>query len=180
MDLDKIITKQALEKHLDSILFKVEDEDELFVITKNGRPRAALINVDYLEELTSRSVESEAEEYQDYEKFNTPPEEKPSEENLKEDMIRPYVPATKPETKKEPMPDLDINDISFDNEPSTPAIDDTPPPAPAQETIQTPIQTLTTEQPTNTINLNEVVAPAQMPVPPDSSESSTGSGSGPA
>lgn len=67
VDLDKIITAQALQSHLESILYEVEEQEKMFVITKKGRPRAALINVDYLEELTGRSVKNESVDYDRYE-----------------------------------------------------------------------------------------------------------------
>jgi len=71
VDLDKIITAKALQEHLEQILLETEEEEKLFVITKNGRPKAALINVDYLQELTGRNVD-EAEEYEAYDRFATP------------------------------------------------------------------------------------------------------------
>lgn len=210
VDLDKIITKQALENHLNNILNRVEDGEELFVITKKGRPRAVLINVDYLEELTNRSVTNESEEYSDYEKFDIPKDESPhrivtpseigqakfitpekrfgeerlGEDQLKEEVIMPVKPEPEPEKKKgkrEALSDLDIADIDFDNEPSTPAIDENLAPpvpvTPVESPIQTTIQPV--EEP-NTIDLNNIVAPSQMSVPPESSTPSTDSGSGPA
>ena len=170
VELDKIITEKALEQHLDSILNRVEDGGELFVITKKGLPKAALINVDYLEELTGRSVAEESDEYDDYHKFSpssTPaPEIKTPVEQPIAPPARQIIEPTAPEIKNEPetveesnLPDLDLEGLDFDTEPNQPndQPDEQPmtpePPTPEPDNIPPVSQPL---------SLNDIV----MPVPP--------------
>lgn len=104
VDLDKIITTNALKAHLDEILYQTEEEEQIFVVTKKGRPRAAIINVDYLEELTGRSVEDESTEYTGYDRVNQPPEagDQPPEETASNQP--PTVGEQPEEVKASPTP----------------------------------------------------------------------------
>lgn len=71
-DLDKILPEDdALEK-ISSIIEEVEQKQELFIITKSGRPAAAIINIDYLEELTGNPVPQKSESQEAVEIKPTP------------------------------------------------------------------------------------------------------------
>jgi len=129
VDLDKILTAKALQEHLGTILFDVEDKEELYVITKKGRPRAALINIDYLQELTGKDLA----EGRAYEHYDTAPTQAgipqstsdipaPPRENLNPPPMT--APVLVPETPTEPeevtYPDLDIDSLEIpEEEPET-------------------------------------------------------------
>lgn len=129
VDLDKILTAKALQEHLSTILFEVEEKEELYVITKKGRPRAALINVDYLQELTGKEL-GESREYDRYPA--SPPVAATSEPTMAgipqstadippatSSVLVPQAPAqTEPEEVT--YPDLDIDSLEIpEEEPET-------------------------------------------------------------
>lgn len=64
VDLDKIVTAKGLQAHLSTILFDVEEKEKTYIITKQGKPQAALVNVDYLMELTGQTKLPEMPEFQ--------------------------------------------------------------------------------------------------------------------
>lgn len=55
-DLDKILPEEDALEQITTIFNEVEKLRELYIITKNGRPAVAVINIDYLEELTGQEV----------------------------------------------------------------------------------------------------------------------------
>lgn len=126
VDLDKILTAKGLQEHLGAILFDVEEKEELYVITKKGRPRAALINLDYLQELTGKDLE-EGKEYEHYPEAPmaagvpqsaTPPPPTAAPESV----IEPAAPAAaEPAEEEVTYPDLDIDSLEIpEEEPETP------------------------------------------------------------
>lgn len=58
-DLDKILPEEDALEQITTIFNEVEKLRELYVITKSGRPAAAIINIDYLEELTGQEVKQD-------------------------------------------------------------------------------------------------------------------------
>ena len=57
VDIEKIIPVTEARDSLNDIIAKVENTDELYVITKNGKPSAILVGVNHLEKLTGMSHE---------------------------------------------------------------------------------------------------------------------------
>lgn len=138
-DLDKILPEaDALEK-ITSIIEEVETNQELFIITKSGRPACAIINIDYLEELTGSQVSTQGskinteikpepeliEKAEDQEKPDTVLSENSQDD---EPILQEEVPATQtsPSFASPPPP--------FASTPSSPVS----PPLPTETAAQTP------------------------------------------
>lgn len=135
-DLDKILPEaDALEK-ITSIIEEVETNQELFIITKSGRPAVAVINIDYLEELTGSQISTQGprttteikpdENPQDDEPILQEEEEAPASQ-----IPSPY--AQSPSLTPTPLP------TSLPQSPAEP-VAQTPPSAPlVSEIPQTPL-----------------------------------------
>ncbi len=160
VDLDKIITAKALKEHLEQILHETEEEEELFVITKNGRPKAALVNVDYLQELMGKNIE-EAEDYDKYDRFDKPVAtagepvgpiptagltKTAASNTTSSDAVEKQAKPVEPEEPVESLdlPELNIDDLNLEDEtpaeppiqmPVSPVPDNQIPPNEAQPTI---------------------------------------------
>lgn len=180
VDLDKILTAKALQEHLGTILYDVEEKEELFVITKKGRPRAALINIDYLQELTGKELD-EGREYDQYpvetaDETERPERPEPTKIGERSDMpqlIQPK-PQQEPETDTEPepvaYPDLDIDSLEIPEEEAPQyaepePIESEPEPAPAEPAeIVMPVPSVNEAPAIETI-LTPIPAPTQPAAP---------------
>ena len=163
VDLDKILTAKALQEHLGTILFDVEEKEELYVITKKGRPRAALINIDYLQELTGKDL-SDVQEYDRYPAEPTPagaPQgttDIPPQAEIPPATIAPVAPVqpTQPAAPAQPpveYPDLDIDNLEIPDEEPAPTeteevVMPVPPVAPTPAQPVAPIPSIQNSQPT--------------------------------
>lgn len=109
VDLDKIVTAKGLQEHLASILYEVEEEEKIYVITKQGKPQAALVNVDYLKELTGQPT-TPTQEYDRYDQVNVTEPTQPEKTDVAADFpVKPVqtttveVPSESPETTTAPQ-----------------------------------------------------------------------------
>lgn len=124
VDLDKIVTAKGLQEHLASILYEVEDEEKVYVVTKQGKPRAALVNVDYLEELTGHPVEP-TKEYDRYDQF------KAAEETTSTPAVTPPTQPSLEPTTVEVQPEITPPEPVMPVAPVAPTPTTPPPPPPA-------------------------------------------------
>lgn len=114
VDLDKIVTAKGLQDHLSGILFDVEEKEKVYIVTKGGKPRAALVNVDYLMELTGQKVDT-TEEYDRYDQIkeesapetpaavDTTPLAQVDKINLQDEVAEPSLPTTPVEPAPAPL-----------------------------------------------------------------------------
>lgn len=164
VDLDKIVTAKGLQEHLGAILFEVEEKEEMYIITKQGRPKAALINVDYLQELTGKKVE-DATEYDRYPESasesivtaGAPQTAAPVADTSAPLPVQPVTPAPEPAGSADATPtpmevDIDSLDIPVE-EPVAPTLPETTP-----TTATAPLA------------MPESAAPIEMPVKPATPE----------
>lgn len=56
VDLDNILTNDELASRADEVLKKADEDRQIIVITRNGRPAVALLKLEQLEELSGREV----------------------------------------------------------------------------------------------------------------------------
>jgi hypothetical protein len=56
VDLDNILTHDELASRVDAVLKEADEENAIFVITRNGRPAVAILKLEELEQLSGRSV----------------------------------------------------------------------------------------------------------------------------
>lgn len=149
-DLDKILPEDdALEK-ITSIIEEVEENQELFIITKSGRPAAAIINIDYLEELTGHPVPNKpkikvaVETPSDPEMSEVPASKLEPVTDLPEEeepLLQEEIPSI-PETSTGVKPTADLRLTEDSEAPEGPAIatptrlepDETQPTTPAPQT----------------------------------------------
>lgn len=172
-DLDKILPEDdALEK-ITSIIEEVEEKQELFIITKSGRPAAAIINIDYLEELTGNPVPQKSE-------INEAVEIKPAPEKFEDEepLLQEEIPPI-PENTTGIKPTVDLR-LSEDQEvpegPTGPAIPtptrlETTEPQPVATTPQTPPPAA--PQPIPPMPTRPPMAPPANPVTPPPATPST-------
>ena len=112
VDLDKIVTAKGLQSHLASILYEVEEEEKIYIVTKQGKPQAAIVNVDYLMELTGQK-KLPTEEYARYDQPSSdsqPIEIKPAE--TPPQVIQPMPVQPVPEPKPATPPPPQITDLA--------------------------------------------------------------------
>lgn len=166
VDLDKIVTAKGLQSHLSSILFDVEEKEKTYIITKQGKPQAAIVNVDYLLELTGQTKLPEMPEFKpttqeedaplaaDRELDKLAPDEfvgSAAETPLEGSPMNPDTPISPPEpaapVEPPPPPPATITDLEqFAATDAAPqdadpyAVIDEPAPAPPAEPVQAPAQ----------------------------------------
>jgi prevent-host-death family protein len=58
VDLDNILTHDELATKAEEVLRKADDEKKIVVITRNGRPAVAVLQLEMLEELSGKTVSS--------------------------------------------------------------------------------------------------------------------------
>lgn len=172
-DLDKILPEDdALEK-ISSIIEEVEANQELFIITKSGRPAAAIINIDYLEELTGNPV-SQKTEIKEVVEVQPAPEKIEDEKPLLQEEI---PPITENSTGVKPTVDLRLSEDQETPEgPTGPAIPtptrlETAEPQPVAATPQTP--PLAAPQPLPPMPTTPPMTPPANPVTPPSAAPTT-------
>lgn len=56
VDLDNILTHDELAPKAEEVLRKVDEENKIMVITRNGRPAVAMLKLEELENLSGRTV----------------------------------------------------------------------------------------------------------------------------
>ena len=126
VDLDKIVTAKGLQSHLASILYEVEEEEKVYIVTKQGKPQAAIVNVDYLMELTGQKKLSTSE----YSRY---------------DKSAPVEPAATPEPPQRPIEPLPTEVV--EPAPAEPAVvTPTPAPQPVEPPTPPPAQITDLEQ----------------------------------
>jgi prevent-host-death family protein len=116
VDLDKIVTAKGLQAHLATILYEVEEEEKVYIVTKQGKPQAAIVNVDYLMELTGQKQLPTTE----YSRYDQPKAPSAPVASLSPPQ-RPIEPAPTELTPTEPVG-------TPTPEPITPPTPPTPPP----------------------------------------------------
>lgn len=151
-DLDKILPEDDALERITSIIEEVEENQELFIITKSGRPAAAIINIDYLEELTGNKVPQKSEIKEAVEVKPEPIAELPEDEEplLQEEIS----PITENSTGIKPTVDLRLSE------------DQEAPEGPTGPAMPTPTR-LETTQPQPTTAIPQTPPPtAPQPIPP--------------
>lgn len=142
VDLNKILSDEDAVGQIKDLINEVEAQKELYVLTKAGKPAAAIINIEYLEELTGSEVAPDSETTDDL----------------------------APENQKEtPMPNQPANQMNDDDQP---LIDEElPEPLPTSQPSQVPAQTPPMPQmPPQTNPVQEASPLANqpyIPVPPE-------------
>lgn len=59
VELNNIVTNDELAQKADDVLRRVDEQGQIVVVTRNGRPAVALIKIEQLEELSGRTVTTE-------------------------------------------------------------------------------------------------------------------------
>lgn len=139
VDLDKIVTAKGLQQHLASILYEVEEEERVYIITKQGKPKAALINVDYLLELTGKRLDG-AEEYAHYDR-HIEPDDEPSPPQLDKLAVSEVAGAEQALSVRRDIGPGEAADSPIDSEAAEPTVIAAATPteaAPAPEPIKAP------------------------------------------
>lgn len=116
VELDKIIPLTEARDSLSKIIAEVENDEEMYVLTKGGKPSVAVVSIPYLESLTGEKVED---------KIRTVSEPTP------ESTLEP-APASEPE----PAPEPTTTEPAPEPIPNT-----TEEPAPFNRSIEQPIET---------------------------------------
>lgn len=131
VNIEKILPVTAVRDALNKIIDEVEESDELYVVTKNGKPSAIIVGVHHLEKLTGISHKEIMPEEPEEEKETTMPES--PDVKTPEESIPTAVPIATSTTEPTPMdstpattspmadattPDTDFDDLFSSPEPS--------------------------------------------------------------
>lgn len=185
-DLDKILPEPDALEQITQIFHEVENYKELYVITKGGRPALAVINVDYLEELTGKPVAKDIPEEDFAQKKTEQPieakeivdEETPliEEEEESAPPSVPPAPLNVPPLKPEPetAPNQEIKPelmVDLSPNPVTPPLQPVPSgslsDAPKEEPPTTTLPAAPTSAPTAATTLNSPTPPTPLITPDD-------------
>lgn len=117
--IDKIIPLEEATLEVKKILEDIKDTD-IYVITKDGKPHAAIIDIDYLEHLPeienagqTKKINEIGSDPDNYDGFEVKPN-KPSVEPPVEEAPQETTPEPTPE-QPEPQPEIKNPDILNDN-----------------------------------------------------------------
>jgi PHD/YefM family antitoxin component YafN of YafNO toxin-antitoxin module len=59
VDLDNILTNDELASRVDAVLQEADEQNAIFVVTRNGRPAVAILKLEELEKLSGREVSAQ-------------------------------------------------------------------------------------------------------------------------
>jgi prevent-host-death family protein len=100
VDLDNILTHDELASKAEEVLRKADEERQIVVITRNGRPAVAVLKLEQLEELSGREVST------NHPATELPPMEQPTPSNTEEHHEEPAQPAPEQHNDSSGLPDM--------------------------------------------------------------------------
>ena len=173
VDIDKILPLTEARDNFNKIVDDVEGTDQMYVLTKNGKPAAVVVGVNHLEKLTGKSsgelsqiVEKKADETPVVEEVSPASVDDGEKATSEESVVAPAVepmPPTIPDVGTPTAPT--INDRSSDRSvgesvgamPQMPAVDDT---VTANQPVSAPLADSGSAQPVQTAEAPVVDAAA--------------------